>query len=200
MLIAETRFRYFRSSDLQIDLALLFREETYDRLRGRHLGIEVKMRVNVARRGNVAVTEPLLNILERHAVCIKQGRAGMTQIVETYAAHLVIFKKRRERLRQIAGLHTFAQRIDVDIILVIVVVAIPAEFLIQILLLLHKMQKLFKRRHQRQTTVRRLRLCAILFNYRAFPVDTRLRDRVTNRDRFVIKVDIRLFLADVLLP
>ena len=49
MLIAETRFRYFLSSDLQIDLALLFREETHDRLRGRHLGIEVKMRVNVAR-------------------------------------------------------------------------------------------------------------------------------------------------------
>ena len=116
MLIARTRFRYFRSSDLQIDLALLFREEPHDRLRGRHLGIEVKMRVNVARRGNVAVTEPLLNILQRHAVCIKQSRAGMAQIVEADAAHDVFFEKHRERLRQMSGLDPLAQIVDVVII------------------------------------------------------------------------------------
>ena len=79
----------------------LLRIIRHDRLGRRHLGIEVKMRVNVARRGNVAVTEPLLNILQRHAVGIKQSRAGMAQIVEADAAHPVILKKRRERLRQI---------------------------------------------------------------------------------------------------
>ena len=72
------------------------------------------MGVDIARGGNVAVTEPLLNILERHSVGIKQSRAGMTQIVEADAAHPVIFKKRREPLRQMSGLDPLARIVDVD--------------------------------------------------------------------------------------
>ncbi len=62
------------------------------------------------------MSEPLLNILERHAVCIKQGRAGMAQIVEADAAHTVVFEKLRERLRQMSGLDPLTQIVDVDII------------------------------------------------------------------------------------
>ena len=141
----------FRSSDLQIDLALLFREETHDRLRGRHLGIEVKMRVNVARRGNVAVTEPLLNILQRHAVGIKQGRTGMTQIVEADAAHTVVFEKLRERLCQMSGLDPLAQIVDVDIIPVIVAIALAAKISVLFLFCFYPQEQFLKGRHDRQT-------------------------------------------------
>ncbi len=91
----------FACFDLQIDLAHLFREETHDRLRGRHLEAEIEVGVNVAHRGNVAVPEPLLNILQRNSVRIKKARAGMTQIVEADTPHTVLFEKVRERLRQI---------------------------------------------------------------------------------------------------
>ena len=74
------------------------------------------MGVDVACGGNVAVSEPLLNILERHAVGIKQSRAGMAQIVKADAAHAVVFDKLREPLRQMSGLDPFAQIVDVDII------------------------------------------------------------------------------------
>ena len=115
-------FRDFFAPERSPICGFLLRIIRHDRLRGRHLGAEIEVGVDVAHRGNVAVSEPFLNIPEPNAVCIKQSRAGMTQIVEADTPHPVIFKKRRERLRQIAGLHTVAHRIDVDIILVIVVV------------------------------------------------------------------------------
>ena len=70
----------------------LLRIIRHDRLRRRHLGAEIEVGVDVACGGNVAVPEPLLNILQRHAVGIKQSRAGMAQIVEADLLQVMLLK------------------------------------------------------------------------------------------------------------
>ena len=92
------------------------------------------MGVDIARGGNVAVSEPLQNILERHTVGIMQSREGMAQIVEADAAHTVAFEKLREPLRQISGLDPLAQIVEVDIIPVIVAITLAAELSVLLLL------------------------------------------------------------------
>ena len=47
------------------------------------------MCINVACSADIAVTEPLLNFLQAHAIGIEQTGTTMAQVVETDTLHLV---------------------------------------------------------------------------------------------------------------
>ena len=69
------------------------------------------MYINVACSADVAVIEPLLNLLQAHAIGIEQTGAAMAQVVETDALHLVCDQKIREMLTQKVGADTPAHRV-----------------------------------------------------------------------------------------
>ena len=58
------------------------------------------MCINVACRADVAVPQPLLNLLQAHAIGIEQTGAAMAQIVKADTLHLVCDQKIREMLAQ----------------------------------------------------------------------------------------------------
>ena len=51
------------------------------------------MRIDIARGGNIAVPEPLLNVLQRHPIRIQKRRAAVPEIVEANAAKAVMLQK-----------------------------------------------------------------------------------------------------------
>ena len=69
------------------------------------------MCINVACRADVAVPQPLLNLLQAHAIGIEQTGAAMAQIVKADTLHLVCDQKIREMLAQEIGPNPFSHRV-----------------------------------------------------------------------------------------
>ena len=69
------------------------------------------MCINVACSADVAVSQPLLNFLQAHAIGIEQTGAAMAQIVKTDTLHLVCDQKIREMLAQEIGPNPLSQRV-----------------------------------------------------------------------------------------
>ena len=72
------------------------------------------MCINVACCADVTVTEPLLNLLQAHAIGIEQAGAAMAQVVETDTLHLVCYQKIREMLTQKVGLNPLSHRVYME--------------------------------------------------------------------------------------
>ena len=89
------------------------------------LGLVIQMTVNIRRRADVAVTQPLLNMLEGNAVGQQQAGAAVTQIVKAHPAQAVVLQEFWECRGQIIGPHPLAQLVHKykSIIFVIVTVA-----------------------------------------------------------------------------
>ena len=77
------------------------------------------MGINIGRGGYIAVPEPFLNVLQRHAVCVQQRRAAVPKIVKTDLTQSMLLQKLREYLRQIVRLHQFAHLVDIDILQIV---------------------------------------------------------------------------------
>ena len=69
------------------------------------------MCINVACCADVTVTQPLLNLLQAHAIGIEQTGAAMAQIVKADTLHLVCDQKIREMLTQKVGLNPLSHRV-----------------------------------------------------------------------------------------
>lgn len=69
------------------------------------------MCINVACCADVTVTEPLLNLLQAHAIGIEQTGAAMAQIVKADTLHLVCDQKIREMLTQKVGPNPLSHRV-----------------------------------------------------------------------------------------
>ena len=69
------------------------------------------MCINVACCADVAVPQPLLNLLQAHAIGIEQTGAAMAQIVKTDTLHLVCYQKIREMLTQEIGSNPLSHRV-----------------------------------------------------------------------------------------
>ena len=69
------------------------------------------MYINVACCADAAVTEPLLDFLQAHAIGIEQAGAAMAQVVETDTLHLVCYQKIREMLAQEIGPNPLSHRV-----------------------------------------------------------------------------------------
>ena len=68
------------------------------------------MCINVACRADVAVPQPLLNLLQAHAIGIEQAGAAMAQIVKADTLHLVCYQKIWEILAQKVGPNPLSHR------------------------------------------------------------------------------------------
>ena len=69
------------------------------------------MCINVACCADVTVTEPLLNLLQAHAIGIEQTGTTMAQIVKADTLHLVCDQKIREMLTQKVGPNPLSNRV-----------------------------------------------------------------------------------------
>ena len=85
------------------------------------------MCINVACCADVAVPQPLLNLLQAHAIGIEQTGAAMAQIVEADTLHLVCDQKIREMLAQEIGPNPLSHRVHIDIIKIIGAIDIPFD-------------------------------------------------------------------------
>ena len=81
------------------------------------------MCINVACCADVTVTQPLLNLLQAHAIGIEQTGAAMAQIVKADTLHLVCDQKIREMLTQKVGPNPLSNRVYIDIVKIIVAIA-----------------------------------------------------------------------------
>ena len=100
------------------------------------------MYINVACCVDVTVTQPLLNLLQAHAIGIEQTGAAMAQIVKADTLHFVCDQKIREMLAQEIGPNPFSHRIYIDIVKIIVAIASAADLPILLLLFLHLFEHL----------------------------------------------------------
>ena len=85
------------------------------------------MCINVACCADIAVPQPLLNLLQAHAVGVKQAGAAMAQVVEADALHLVCDQKIWEMLAQEIGPNPLSHRVYIDIVKVIGAIDIPFD-------------------------------------------------------------------------
>ena len=95
------------------------------------------MGINIAGGADIAVPQPLLNLLQAHAVGVKQACATMAQVVETDTLHVVRREKNRKMLREIIRVHTFSHRIHIDIVEIVRAIIFAAGLPVQRLLFLH---------------------------------------------------------------
>ena len=79
-----------------------------------HFAGEIQMGINVACCADVTVTEPLLNLLQAHAIGIEQTGTTMAQIVKADTLHLVCYQKIREMLTQKVGPNPLSYRVYID--------------------------------------------------------------------------------------
>lgn len=93
------------------------------------------MCINVACCADVTVTEPLLNLLQAHAIGIEQTGTTMAQIVKADTLHLVCDQKIREMLTQKVGPNPLSHRVYIDIVKIIGAIAFAADLPILLLLL-----------------------------------------------------------------
>lgn len=160
-----------------------------DRICRRNLGAVVQVGVDVAGGGDVAVTKPLLNILQGNAVGIEQAGAGMPQIMEADFLHPVALQNQREMLGQEARRDELAHLVDIDIVQVTLVIALAAEPPVLRLLRFFTKQGVLKGLYQRKCPIAGFCLGAILLDNDALAVQRGLRDRVLDGDRLLLKVD-----------
>ena len=85
------------------------------------------MCINVACCADVTVTEPLLNLLQAHAIGIEQTGAAMAQVVETDTLHLMCYQKIWEMLAQEIGPNPLSHRVYIDIVKIIGAIDIPFD-------------------------------------------------------------------------
>ena len=85
------------------------------------------MCINVACCADVTVTEPLLNLLQAHAIGIEQTGTTMAQIVKADTLHLVCDQKIREMLAQEIGPNPLSHRVYIDIVKIIGAIDIPFD-------------------------------------------------------------------------
>ena len=69
------------------------------------------MCINVACCADVTVTQPLLNLLQAHAIGIEQTGTTMAQIVKADTLHLVCYQKIWEMLTQKVGPNPLSHRV-----------------------------------------------------------------------------------------
>ena len=113
----------------------VFWEDIDDCIRRGHLTGEIQMCINVACCADVTVTEPLLNLLQAHAIGIEQTGTTMAQIVKADTLHLVCDQKIREMLTQKVGPNPLSHRVYIDIVKIIGAIAFAADLPILLLLL-----------------------------------------------------------------
>ena len=106
----------------------------------RELGLIVQMAVDVRRGADVAVTQPFLDLLHGHVVCQQQRGAAMPEIVEADMPQAVHFQQLAEIAAEIPGIENVPHRVHKHVAVIFPVVAVAADPLVLLLLLLQGQQ------------------------------------------------------------
>ena len=129
------------------------------------------MTVDIRRRADVAVSQPLLNLLHGNIVGQQQRSAGVAKIVEADMPQSLRFQQLTEVGTEISGIEDVAHHIHKHIAVIIVVVAVATDALV-LLLLRFRLQKLFAQiGNERQGAEARLCFRSILFHSDIFAID-----------------------------
>ena len=147
------------------------------------------MGVNIAGRGDIAVPQPLLDVLESDAVGVKQTGAAVPEIVETDVPQTVLLQKSRKGLGEIVWLHELAHLVHIHIVQILLAVTVAADPAIRLLLVPEGQEQLLEGAHQRQRPMGGLGLGPILAHQRDLAVHLHLGDRVRDGDGLSGKVD-----------
>ena len=107
---------------------------------GRKFGFIIQMAVDVRRGADVAVTKPLLNLFHGHVVCQQQRGATVPEIVETDMPQAFHFQQLAEIATEIPGIENVPHHIHKHIAVIFPVVAVAADPLVLLLLLLQGQQ------------------------------------------------------------
>ena len=92
------------------------------------------MRINVRGGADVAVPQPLLDLLHGDAVFEQQGRAAVPQIVQADVPQPLFPQQLAEAVGDIARFEDVAHLVDEDIAQVFLVVAVAADLPVSLLL------------------------------------------------------------------
>ena len=85
------------------------------------------MCINVACSADIAVSQPLLDFLQAHAIGIEQTGTTMAQVMETDEFHIVRREELREMLAQEIGPNPLSHRVYIDIVKIIGAIDIPFD-------------------------------------------------------------------------
>ena len=110
------------------------------------------------------MSQPVLNLLERHAVGKQEGCAAMPEIVEAHLFHAVPLDECGELRGQIVGPHPLAQLVYEYKAVVFVVVAVAADLLVQLLRRLDLRKVFPESSHQRQGAHAGFGFCRLLLD------------------------------------
>ena len=147
------------------------------------------MGVDVVGRAEIAVPQPLLNLLERHVAGQQEAGAGVAQVVEADAAQAVSLQHEAEIARQIFRLHPAAHLVDADVAFVAADVGIPAKPPVFRLLCLEPGQQLANGRGQGQRAPAGLGLGGVPRDDGVLSVHVAAGHRVLNGEGALRKVD-----------
>ena len=147
------------------------------------------MRVNVRGRGEIAVPQPLLNLLERDAVRQQERRAAVAQVVEADVPQTVLRQRTAEAVRQIRRANALAQLVEADVPLVLFAIRLAAQPFVLLLPGLQAQEHVPHGRHQRQrpaagTGFRRVRRDDLIL-----PVYRAASHRVSDGEGVLLEVD-----------
>ena len=143
------------------------------------------MCVDVGGGGEVAMTQPFLNLLHRNAVCQKKAGAAMTQIVETDRPQSVVLQHLRELFGNIVRSNDVPNLVYTQVAEIVPVVALTAQAAVSILLAFQHQQAVADVRHERQGAQTGLCFRSISLNQNLFAINGCLRDNVLDFQRIL---------------
>ena len=108
------------------------------------------MRVDVGGGADVAMSQPLLDLLHGDAVFEQQGRTAVAQIVQADVPQPLFPQQLTEAVGDIAGFEDVAHLVNEDIAQVFLVVAVAADLPVSLLLIPEGEKLCLELPHQRQ--------------------------------------------------
>ena len=149
----------------------------------------VQVGVELQRRGDVAVADPVGDGVDRDAALHQQRRAGVAQIVEPDARQTVLFQQRPERRGHIAGAEEVPELVHEDVADELRIVGVSGELPVFLLPGFQRHELRLKPRRERHGAAAGAVLGAVLLHQRLLAVDLALRHRVADREHVSLKVD-----------
>lgn len=144
--------------------------------------------------------QPVLNLLERHAIGKQEGCAAVPEIVEAHFLQAVPLDEGRKLGCQIIGPHPLAQLVHEYKAVVFVVVTVAADLLVQLLCCLDLCKILLESSHQRQSAHTGFGFCRFLLDDLRFPAHIDGGHRPFDGQRSPFKVDGVSFKPQHLAP
>ena len=156
---------------------------------GRKLGLIIQVAVDVCRGADIAVAQPFLDLLHGHVVGQQQRSAAVPEIVEADMPQTFQFQQLAEIAAEIPGIKNVPHYIHEHIAVVFPVVAVAADPLVFLLLLLQGQQLLPDIVDQRKRAQTGFRLGAILADDLILAVYLGICYDVSDGDGIALKVD-----------